>query len=745
MRRLALFCGGFAAGIFLAQYLLPGGWLLSGGLVCLALGFGALLLPEYWRKRAILCLVGAALALGWNWLYVRQVSEPMEALADSQRALTMTLTEYPTETRFGAKVTVRAEGLPGKLTYYGDPTLLQLSPGQCLTDEVYLQSASRIRDDDVTVFNSKGVFLLAYSRRTVAFHAGTVDAPRWWPARLGRAMQVRIRDLFSGDDAGFLLALLTGRKGELSTQADVDLSEAGVYHILAVSGMHCAYLLAMVGFLAGKHRRRLTAAAAIPTLIFYAVLTGGSPSVVRACVMLSFLTAAPLFRRESDPPTALMAALFLILLDNPFAAKSVSLQLSFGAVVGLLWLSPKLYRGLAGEKKHGRLFTFTTVSISTTFGCLALTAPISAYYFGSFAPVSLLSNLLCLWAVGIVFTGGLAAVLLSFFYLPLGTVIGLVPRLLIKYILAVCHALAALPYHGVYFCNPYLKYWMGFVYLLFAAAWLLKPKGRRKFAVAAALSVLTLAVTVRAGESRFCHRLNAAAVDVGQGQSVILRSGTETALVDCGSGNNWRDAGCDTADKLLTMGCRRVDRVILTHFDDDHINGVEHLLARVGAETLTIPKAEGGAALDQLLELAERYGLDVETVTEETHLPFGNGELTIFPPLGVSGSNELGLTVLASAGEHDFLITGDMERATEKKLIETYELPEMDVLMAGHHGSKNSTSKELLDAVTPGTVIISVGSNSYGHPAEDTLRRLARAGCDIYRTDRHGTVYLSFD
>ena len=70
--------------------------------------------------------------------------------------------------------------------------------------------------------------------------------------------------------------------------------------------------------------------------------------------------------------------------------------------------------------------------------------------------------------------------------------IGLVPRLLIKYILAVCHALAALPYHGVYFCNPYLKYWMGFVYLLFAAAWLLKPKGRRKFAVAAALSVLTL-------------------------------------------------------------------------------------------------------------------------------------------------------------------------------------------------------------------------------------------------------------
>ena len=135
MRRLALFCGGFAAGIFLAQYLLPGGWLLSGGLGCLALGFGALLLPECWRKRAILCLVGAALALGWNWLYVRQVSEPMEALADTQQALTMTLTEYPAETRFGAKVTVRAEGLPGKLTYYGDPSLLQLINIQTFVNE----------------------------------------------------------------------------------------------------------------------------------------------------------------------------------------------------------------------------------------------------------------------------------------------------------------------------------------------------------------------------------------------------------------------------------------------------------------------------------------------------------------------------------------------------------------------------------------------------------------------------------
>ena len=467
--------------------------------------------------------------------------------------------------------------------------------------------------------------------------------------------------------------------------------------------------------------------------------------MVRACVMLSLLTAAPLFRRENDPPTALLTALFLILAQNPFAAKSVSLQLSFGAVMGLLWLTPGLYRLLAGEKKHGRIFTVIAASLSTTVGCLALTAPVSAYYFKTISLVSVLSNLLCLWAVGVVFAAGLAAVLVSFLWLPLGRLVGLVPRLGIRYLLWVCHALAALPYHAVYFDNPYLKYWLVFLYVLFAAAWLLRPRSRRKCAVAAGMAVLTLVTAIRLGELRFTHRMDAVAVDVGQGQSIVLKSGTHFAVVDCGSGNSWRDAGCDTADMLLSMGCRSVERVLLTHFDDDHINGFAHLLTRIVVEILMVPETpENSAAQTEILALAAQYGVAVEVAAEQAILPFGNAELTVFPPLGTSGSNELGLSVLASAGEGDFLITGDMDRATEKKLIERYDLPDIEVLAAGHHGSKDSTSAELLRALTPELAVISVGSNSYGHPAEDTLRRLARAGCAIYRTDRHGNVYFSF-
>ena len=115
MRRLALLAGSFSAGIFLSQYLLPGRWLLPAALVCLLAGAGALALKGSRRTRALLCCAGLALAFGWNWRYCRCVSGPMEALADTQQTLELTLTEYPTAARFGAKVTAEAEGLPGKL------------------------------------------------------------------------------------------------------------------------------------------------------------------------------------------------------------------------------------------------------------------------------------------------------------------------------------------------------------------------------------------------------------------------------------------------------------------------------------------------------------------------------------------------------------------------------------------------------------------------------------------------------
>ena len=279
----------------------------------------------------------------------------------------------------------------------------------------------------------------------------------------------------------------------MSEEARSDLSEAGLSHILAVSGLHCGFLMTLILLLTGRHRHRLAAALALPVLMFYTLLTGASPSVVRACIMVVFVLAAPLFQRDSDPPTTLSAALFLILLANPFAAASISLQLSFGAMAGLLWLTPKLQDLLLGERPSGKVCRLLVSSLSATVGAMAFTVPLCAVYFGSLVLISPVSNLLCLTASSLVFTLGLGAVLASFLWVPLGTVIGFVPALLTRYILWISGVLASVPHHALYFTNPYLKYWLVFLYVLFAAAFFLRPKARRKYAVAGVLAAVSLA------------------------------------------------------------------------------------------------------------------------------------------------------------------------------------------------------------------------------------------------------------
>jgi len=283
-----------------------------------------------------------------------------------------------------------------------------------------------------------------------------------------------------------------------------------------------------------------------------------------------------------------------------------------------------------------------------------------------------------------------------------------------------------------------------FVYGIFLLAWLLRPKNGRKYLFAAVSAVLTLAVTIHLGAARYGGKLDAVVLDMGQGQSVLLSSGDAFALVDCGSANSWYDAGGIAADHLLTMGCRELDHLILTHYDSDHVNGLASLLARLKVETLLVPSVqEGNETEGEVRALTGAYGVRIQTIQGRETIPLGEAELTLFPPVRESEEdNENGLSVLAAAGETELLITGDMDKTTERTLLETYDLPQAEYLVAGHHGSRNSTSQELLDTLEPEAVLISVGSNSYGHPAEEVLRRAAESGCAIYRTDLQGSIHI---
>ena len=122
-------------------------------------------------------------------------------------------------------------------------------------------------------------------------------------------------------------------------------------------------------------------------------------------------------------------------------------------------------------------------------------------------------------------------------------------------------------------------------------------------------------------------------------------------------------------------------------------------------------------------------------------ITFGDAQIQIFPAKEAGSGNDSCASVLFQRGKCDTLITGDLSGSAELQLLSDYDLPDLEVLIVGHHGSKYSTCAELLDATAPDVAIISVGAdNSYGHPSDEVLQRLKAAGCAVYRTDLHGTI-----
>lgn len=744
-RPLACVCAAFALGCAAAQYLLvPTLWLLAAFVMLLLAALGLFLCGEI-RRRVLLCALGMAFAFGWSAVYAHFIAAPNEALVGQTDEVELELCTYAVETNYGAKATVRIlnRGLHGRAVYYGGRGLLGLEPGERVRDTVFFNSAADPSDDGSHIrnFTAKGVHLLLYSRGEPTHEAGNAGTLRYAPQRIAKRLGETIEAVYGEREGGFLRALLLGDKRYLDVEDSSNLSEAGIYHITAVSGLHCMFLVELLELLLRASHRRIRCAVTIPLLFLYAVTVGASPSILRACVMLSMTQLAPLFRREKDPPTALGLALLLILLKNPYAIASISLQLSFSAVAGLVWLTPKMTGAIHTES---RLVRFVLTSFATTLGALAFSTPLGAYYFGSFSVVSLLSNLLCLWMVSLVFGAGLLGLLLSMAVPALGAAFVPLVSLGVRYVLFISGLLEDLPLHALYFNTTLSVLWLVYVYALFAVCAIAR-RGRYRWWIAGALAVTMLLATARFNALQFERgSLHVTALDVGQGESVALLSKRHGVLVDCGSSNSYISAGDVAADYFLSAGIRRLDAVVLTHYHADHANGLALLLARVGVDTLYLPDiAEENGEKTAVLALSERYGVEIRYVTAETQVVVGKAALTLYPPVGEGGENELGLTILCSAGDFDTLITGDMDSRTERVLVSSYPLPDIEVLLVGHHGSRYSTSGELLGAVMPEVGVVSVGNNSYGHPARDALLRLTDAGVSVYRTDLQGNIHIT--
>ena len=361
-------------------------------------------------------------------------------------------------------------------------------------------------------------------------------------------------------------------------------------------------------------------------------------------------------------------------------------------------------------------------SVSVTLGAMSLTTPLVALYFGSVSLAGIFSNLLLLWLVTLIFHGSVLVVLVSLGSLSWAYTIAKVLVWPIRLLLSTAKFLGNLPLASVFTASPYVALWLVFVYVLLVL-FLFAPRKMPGRLLICGLTGLILSLVLSWAEPRM-DDCRVTMLDVGQGQSILLQSRGSTYLVDCG-GSSDTDTADVIAETLLSQGIRAIDGVILTHMDRDHTGALSLLRTRIRVGSVYTPDPDADGILVQKVKM----------------ISCGSGEITIIGGNFPEDDQENGLCVLFEAGNCAILITGDRSGLGEMMLMESYPLPNVDLLIAGHHGSAYSTSDRLLQLVQPDTVFISAGKdNAYGHPADALLTRLESYGCQVFRTDLQGTL-----
>jgi len=445
--------------------------------------------------------------------------------------------------------------------------------------------------------------------------------------------------------------------------------------------------------------------------------------------------------REYDSATALTFAVLVMLLVNPLVITSIGFQMSVGCVIGILlfqnpisaWILEKLGNPKRKTLRTGIARWFAS-SVSVSLSALILTAPLSAVYFGTVSLVSILTNLLTLWAVSLAFYGITAVCVISLISIKAAAILAALAAWPMRFVLGMSQAMASLPLAVVYSNSIAISAWLIFVYVLLGAFLLSKERKPLIFSCCAVLG-LCLALFLSWTEHSFWD-VHFTALDVGQGQCLILHSEGRTYLIDCG-GSHDETAANRAADTLLGRGITRLDGIILTHGDRDHAGGLPYLLKRIDADFLMIP---AGFPRENLEAVTGGWGGEVIFVDRDLSITMDRGNMTVFGPEIPSDSDENGLCILFENQNCGILITGDRGQLGEMLLLQRERLPDVDLLIAGHHGSKNSTTGGLLERVRPEYVYISVGNNGYGHPARETLLRLEQFGCQVFRTDMQGDL-----
>lgn len=607
-------------------------------------------------------------------------------------------------------------------------------------------------------------------------HLGRAGGIGFYPAlhTVRDHAQAVIMRLFPHPENVLLSGILLGDDSGMDPQLRDDFRATDMSHIIAISGFNIAVLagaLLRAGrwLLGGRGLFGLRASGwlAMGGIVLYTLFVGAEASVVRAAIMGSlYILSNRVLGRPTFAPAGLFVAAMLMSLADPHALWEIGFQLSFAATLGLmLFVAPSSRFVREKLEKHidggylARVMPAITDLLLVTIAAQLMTIPLLAYHFGEFSPVSLLANLLILPVQpGVMLWGG-AATLVGLVSPALAQPLAWIAWLFLTYTTTLVELLADLPFALApvqpSFAAVILLYLLilgGYWFSTQSAAQrqtlLLQARNRAAVGVPTLL-IFSLGLTFLWSRTQPDGRLHISFLDVGQGDAVFIQTPSgRQMLVDGGQFPSVLQAHLG---RQMPFWDRRLDIIVATHPDDDHIAGLPELFARYDADLLLTNGAEASAsrAYEALLQEAASGGVRVRTPSPGERLQIDDGVAITFlhpGPMPLESDNDNSVSLRLTYGDFSLLLTGDAELEAERAMVASNLPLDALVFKAGHHGSRSSSNAFFLQEVQPQIMVISSGAdNEFGHPHPELLQRAAAAGATVLRTDELGTITVVSD
>lgn len=566
----------------------------------------------------------------------------------------------------------------------------------------------------------------------------------------------KIEEDLPEESAALTAALLFGVRDLFNPETERSYQKIGIVHLLAISGLHVGLLTGMLYFICirlgiTKEKTELLLLIFLP---LYSVLTGLAPPVLRAAAMLMLLISARRHRWQLTPLDAISLAFMLMVFRQPYLIYEIGFQLSFLVSLSLIISAPKILT---------RFKSFPRQTAAASFISQLASLPIILSSFYEISLISVLANLLFV-------------PLFSFIILPLLLVTYItyslfesLPVLYVTLLENFIHQvnrisalLAEIPGSSIIIGKPGTSLLILQILMIpiFFILWEktiskgLKPQGWHYILPILPLLVqLTVPYINPYGKIIF--------IDVGQGDSILIRMPFNKGnyLIDTGGVMSFEQPGWqkrkDVYDPgrnivlplLKSEGIGKIDKLILTHGDADHIGGASALFDELRIKQLILPRETERSPLElDIIKKALGQGTAIYSAGAGTGWTSGEGNFNILSPSGTTGNrNERSIVLLANIGGKKWLFTGDLGNDGEQILLSNFGDLDIDVLKVGHHGSKFSSSKEFIESIKPEYAVISVGAkNRYGHPSGEILSRLDLQEVRIFRTDLSGAVIFRF-